>query len=67
MTVNWNKDRGKDPEVRTEPLLAEAKDDLKKRLAIHCSTDRQNDLHFTHSEKRRARELAIVESEAPGS
>jgi len=61
VTVNWNKDRGKDPEVRTEPLLAEAKDDLRKRLEKHCSVDRHNDPHFTRAEKRRARELAGVE------
>ncbi len=66
VTVNWNKDRGKDPEVRTEPPLAEADkatmypglDSLKKRLELHCSTDRHNDLHFTRAEKERAQELA---------
>lgn len=75
VTVNWNKDRGKDPKVRTEPLLAEADkasmypglDPLKKRLDLHCSTDRHNDLHFTRAEKRRAQELASVESGTPGS
>jgi len=60
VTVNWNKDRGKDPEIRTEPLTAEANgnQDLRKRLELHCSVDRHNDLHFTRAEKERARELS---------
>ncbi len=60
VTVNWNKDRGKDPFVREEPLLSDTRDaDLRKRLELHCSVDRWNDLHFSRAEKERARALAV--------
>lgn len=59
VTVNWNKDRGKDPFVREEPLLSDTRDpDLRKRLELHGSVDRWNDLHFSRAEKERARALA---------
>lgn len=59
VNVKWGKDRGADPAIRDEPLLAEAATrDLRDRIARHASTDRHNDLHFSNDEKRRARELA---------
>ncbi|MGI8483137.1 MAG: SAM-dependent DNA methyltransferase, partial [Thermomicrobiales bacterium] len=57
VTVNWNKDRGKDPEARTEQLAAGAAKDLVERIALHASVDRHNDLHFAPAEKERARAL----------
>lgn len=59
VNVKWGKDRGADPAVRPEPLLAQADTrDLRDRIACHASTDRHNDLHFTNEEKRQACELA---------
>jgi hypothetical protein len=57
VNAKWGKDRGADPAVRHEPLLAEATGDLRARIARHASTDRHNDLHFFRAEKERAREL----------
>jgi hypothetical protein len=66
VTVNWKKDRGKDPAVRHDPLMAEATDrDLRERIELHGRADRHNDLHFTRAEKERARALAkAVEGQA---
>ena len=65
VNVKWGKDRGKDPEVHDEPLANEATGDLRKRIELHASVDRHNDLHFTRTEKERARELAKVAEGQP--
>jgi hypothetical protein len=61
VTASWKKDGGADPGVREELLLnATGPDetDLRKRIGLHASTERHNDLHFSRSEKERARKLA---------
>jgi hypothetical protein len=54
-SINWNKDRGKDP-VQAKPDLSGVPRDRQEAFAMHASPERFNDLHFTLEEKRRARE-----------
>lgn len=63
VNVKWGKDRGRDPEVRSEPLAADARGDLKERIALHCSVERHNDLHFILAEKQQARALQPIETD----
>jgi hypothetical protein len=64
VNVKWGKDRGNDPAVRDEPLLAEASGELRERLERHGSTERHNDLHFRRVEKERARARALQQTGA---
>ncbi len=60
VNAKWGKDRGADPAVRAEPLrdVPESEADLHRRIDLHASVDRHNDLHFSRAEEERARQLA---------
>ncbi len=58
-SINWNKDRGKDP-ARPAPDLRAVPADRRETFEQHYSVDRWNDLHFTRAEKEEARRNAVV-------
>src|SRR5262249_51889285 len=64
-SVNWNKDRGKDPS-RPVPDLRAIPPERRETFERHYSVDRWSDLHFTGEEKRQARLQAAQEAEGAG-
>jgi hypothetical protein len=59
-SINWNKDRGKDP-ARPVPDLRAVPAERRETFARHYSVERWNDLHFTVAEKRQARLQSVQE------